>query len=82
MTFLRLGDGTIVHVRMSKPRRRKCSVCGIVPPASQLRECDFKVGDGKTCDRLMCQGCANRIGPDEDLCPDHYRLPHSLAETP
>jgi len=71
MTFLKMPDGTVIHVRMAKPRSRRCTLCDGLTPASRLRECDFKLPTGKTCDRLMCAECAARVGPDKDLCPEH-----------
>lgn len=73
MTFLRMPDGTVVHVRMSPPRSRRCTVCKLQTVPSKLRECDFKLENGTTCDRLMCTGCARRTGSDLDLCPDHLQ---------
>jgi hypothetical protein len=71
MPFIQLADGTMMHLRMAKKPRRRCTVCDGLTPHSGLRECDFKLPDGKTCDRLMCAKCATRTGPDEDLCPEH-----------
>lgn len=66
-----MPDGTMVHVRMAKERRRDCKVCGRKCTSRWLRECDFKLPSGKTCDLLMCTNCAEAIGPNEDLCPVH-----------
>ena len=66
-----MADGTMVHVRIARPKRRRCTLCDGLTPASRLRECDFKMPDGKTCDRLMCSDCAHRVGPDLDWCPAH-----------
>jgi hypothetical protein len=71
MTFLRMQDGTVAHVRMSPPRARRCKVCDHKTNPSWLRECDFVLPDGKTCDLLMCWGCAEAVGPNFDLCPEH-----------
>lgn len=71
MPFIRLPDGTVAHIRQSRPRSRRCSVCdGLTPPA-RLRECDFKLPNGKTCDRLLCSRCTQAVGTDVDYCPDH-----------
>ena len=35
--------------------------------------CDFPVGDGKTCDRLMCGRCSNVVGVDLHYCRTHYK---------
>lgn len=33
--------------------------------------CDYPIGDGKTCDLPLCNGCRHRIGADHDLCAIH-----------
>lgn len=71
MTFLRLPDGNVAHVRMSKPRSKRCKVCNHLTAQRFQRECDFKLPNGRTCDLLMCQHCTTHTGPDTDLCPAH-----------
>lgn len=44
-----------------------CSVCGCY--ADNL--CDEPTGGG-TCDMLLCDHCAQQIGPDRHLCPLHF----------
>jgi hypothetical protein len=34
-------------------------------------QCDWKTGPGKTCDRWLCGQCAEEVGPDRHLCPEH-----------
>ena len=36
--------------------------------------CDYPVGDGKTCDRLMCDDHANQIGEEIHYCETHYKM--------
>jgi len=36
--------------------------------------CDFPVGEGKTCDRPMCEGHAHEIGPELHYCEAHYKM--------
>jgi hypothetical protein len=36
--------------------------------------CDFPVGDGKTCDRLMCDDHANEIAPEVHYCAAHLKM--------
>ena len=34
--------------------------------------CDYPVGNGKTCDRLLCEHHAIEIGPNLHYCPTHH----------
>lgn len=36
--------------------------------------CDYPVGDGKTCDRQLCEGHANEIAPDLHYCAAHLGM--------
>lgn len=36
--------------------------------------CDFPVGEGKTCDRLMCDDHANEIAPEVHYCAAHLKM--------
>lgn len=74
MTFLRMPDGSTVHVRMAKERARRCKVCNRKTHPRWLRECDFVLPDGKTCNLLMCWNCAEAVGPHFDLCPVHSKI--------
>lgn len=54
-----------------RQRRRRCRLCG---EGWVALECDFVVGEGKTCDEKMCTRCATRIrgkGVSLDYCPKH-----------
>lgn len=63
--------------RGSSSRSRLCSSCGR-PGATQL--CDYKLANGKTCDRPLCTRCAVVQKPEwgqgdrVDFCPAHDRL--------
>jgi len=60
--WVRLPDGTPVHIKYSAPRRKRCA-CGNLAD----RECDW-------CDRPVCLSCATRRG-EVDACPEHkYEL--------
>jgi hypothetical protein len=80
VTFIRMDDGTVVHVRMAKPRARRCTACGCLTPAAELRECDYIIGSGKTCDRLICVKCTQSPAPGKDLCPEHAQISKSREE--
>lgn len=79
MTVFRVTAGAVVCVRQAKPRRRRCTVCGHVCDPYWLRECDFVLPAGKTCDLLMCTRCATPIADNKDLCPAHAL---TRADTP
>lgn len=36
--------------------------------------CDYPVGEGKTCDRHMCDDHANEIAPNLHYCDAHYAM--------
>ena len=58
------------------PGVHPCCACGAM--AELL--CDAPVGDGKTCDRYLCEEHATTIGEDVHLCPYHAaRAPQDLA---
>lgn len=46
-----------------------CSDCGDVG----FNLCDFPVGDGKTCDRSLCEFHAHEVGPDIHYCEHHFK---------
>lgn len=48
---------------------RACSVCR--DPAGRL--CDWKLPDGSTCDKPLCDACTTRPAPEKDLCPEHAK---------
>jgi hypothetical protein len=54
------------HIRMDRPRPRRCKACG--KPAPFL--CDFMLKK-KTCDAPICEGCAREVRPNLHHCPRH-----------
>lgn len=71
---LKDADGRVVGFACSRGPRKKaprCLYCGRENAGTIL--CDFDVGNGRTCDRAMCPGCAVHVGPNRDHCPDHAR---------
>lgn len=69
------GVGT-VHIKMAKPRTRKCVRCG---HAGTIL-CDFPIGAKKTCDAALCGSCAVSGGEDVDYCPHHARVKQQQRE--
>jgi len=63
---LRQNGKTIGHICGDFGER--CADCGAV--ADNL--CDFPVGDGKTCDRAICDEHSKLIGIDIHYCATHY----------
>jgi hypothetical protein len=47
---------------------QKCADC--IQVGENL--CDFPVGDGKTCDRAMCESHGREVGPNMHYCIAHY----------
>lgn len=66
--WLKLTDGSVVHVNMGRPRRSRCGFCNV---GWVSRLCDYAIGNGSTCDAGMCARCATRVGEDKDYCPNH-----------
>jgi hypothetical protein len=62
------GGGTAI-VCGPRGRRRRCSVGGCTASAALL--CDWKIGDGKTCDAPICREHAEEVAPDKHLCRRH-----------
>lgn len=56
--------------------RGPCSSCGYVI-ASKL--CDYRLTNGKTCDRKLCSHCAVKRAPTVDYCPAHARMADAAA---
>jgi hypothetical protein len=74
LEWIRLPDGTVMHIKRSRPPRRRCAFCD----RWSTKLCDFKIPrDGigrireRTCDKPLCGFCAVSVGADIDHCPDH-----------
>lgn len=55
-------------------RKARCKACG---KREHAVLCDYPLAGkkaGKTCDMKLCSACAQRVGPDRDLCPPHAKL--------
>lgn len=79
-THLQLPGGAYAIACGPRPRTRRCSVCTRSTPHAQQRECDWKMGNGKTCDRLLCVGCTHSPAQGKDLCPEHAKIWMSRLE--
>jgi len=62
-------DGTLSMIICSRGQRKAvpCHYCG--KPSISL--CDYPRGNGKTCDKPMCNKCKTKIGLDLDVCREH-----------
>jgi hypothetical protein len=70
---MELPGGGYAIVCGPKPRGGRCWACK--RPGTRL--CDWKMGEGKTCDRPICSDHAETVAPNKDLCPEHqeaYRV--------
>ncbi len=69
-TRIKLPNGTVAIVCSShRPGRRvhRCEFCA----HEAGFQCDWKIGEGKTCDRWLCTDHAQQVAPDKHLCPPH-----------
>jgi hypothetical protein len=70
MPYFRIpGTNVVAHVRMAKPRQRRCCAPACYTPATI--QCDYHVGTGKTCDAWCCDAHALEMGVDLHHCPGH-----------
>jgi hypothetical protein len=63
------GGGTAI-VTMRGRRSRYCA-CG----RRGTLQCDYVIGEGRTCDKYLCAHCAVHDAPDRDYCHDHRIAP-------
>lgn len=64
------GGGVAIicgRTRKGKSFTKLCRTCGCVATF----ECDWKLGDGKTCDEGLCSKHAEEVAPEKHLCPTH-----------
>lgn len=47
--------------------KRETCACGMSAPFL----CDWKTGEGRTCDKPLCGVCATSPAKGKDLCPAH-----------
>ncbi len=61
-----------------KDRNRNGFICGDLGPhcadcgAASDNLCDYPVGDGKTCDRSICEYHSHEVAPNTHYCDQHY----------
>lgn len=46
--------------------------CACCADAGDFALCDFPVGEGKTCDRPLCEEHAHEVAPDLHYCDSHF----------
>lgn len=74
MQYVELAGGIVAHVKIAKPRRRRCSALGrlgVRCDRTGTLQCDYQVAVGRTCDAYICGQHAVSVGPDVDHCPKH-----------
>lgn len=54
-----------------RDRKHRCEDAGCWRAADY--QCDWKIGDGKTCDKYVCIMHADPVGDDKHLCPEHQK---------
>lgn len=62
------GGMTAIVCTRGRSKVKRCS-CGRVGTLL----CDWKVGNGKTCDVPICEQCAEHVAEDKDLCKEHSK---------
>lgn len=68
MGWYRTPDGTAVHINFGRGKGPPpCKECGWI---GQF-QCDWKIGEGKTCDKYICEKHALQVADDKHLCPEH-----------
>jgi hypothetical protein len=65
---VKLPGGGAAFVRTSGHRTPKCQFCKERPG---VKQCDYPIGAGRTCDASVCTECALHLEPDNDYCPIH-----------
>ena len=61
------------------PKLGRMFICGDLGPQCGCGDvaenlCDYPVGDGKTCDRDLCEACAAEVAPDLHYCAPHMTM--------
>lgn len=66
---MRMPDGNVAIVKVGngKNHPKPCAWCGFLATL----QCDWKMSDGTTCDRHLCEAHGKEVGPEKHLCPEH-----------
>lgn len=89
--WLKTNDGVVMHVNRGRGGKKK--PCPFCKTGRVSKECDYPIGNGKTCDAEMCDGCARTLGRQDvkltsgltrlndtwDVCPNHRGLARPIA---
>lgn len=70
MKCSRVDLAGIPAIVCGRTRVPHCVTCRV--PAERL--CDWKVGNGRTCDKGICLEHTMSPAPDKDLCPTHAEM--------
>jgi hypothetical protein len=65
--WMKLANGTVVHVNAAKRRAKKCEFCD----RPSTKQCDYPLDKEHTCDAFMCDYHAKPFTPNVDTCPRH-----------
>jgi len=71
--IIKESDGTTTFMCGEHLRREDLALCS-QPDCNRWAEflCDYPVGEGKTCDLMLCEHCAKKAGPNYHFCPVHF----------
>lgn len=71
---IKKGPGFTTITCGGRPRRKQCSEFGCWRYEDKL--CDFRLANGKTCDRPLCSGHAVKLSdrPGLDYCGPHSKM--------
>ena len=61
--------GELIAIVCGRRVRKPRCACGAIAHL----QCDWKLAAGKTCDAWICDACAQEVGPNKHLCPEHQR---------
>lgn len=67
---VKLENGATAIVCGRGRRAERCRWCAHTPGEFQ---CDWKIGNGRTCDKHLCAQHAKEVAPDKHLCPEHQK---------